>query len=1191
MRIKNITFLVVGLYMCWQTAPAQSLDPVNLQYIPPSASASSLGKFGEIPVGLYTGIPSISIPIYHYQGISNRLSLDVGLAYHAGGIRVEEIGGNIGMGWALDAGGVISRTLRGQPDDDPVVGYLALGLTDRPSTDPDSINTDQVYYQNFWDTEQDVFSYNFNGHSGRFILDPHGNPVLVDGSNIRIRPLPDPGGLNGMPYLGFMVTDERGIEYIFKDAERTNVSLIAGLGAQYSSSWYLSAMVNPFSTDTIRFAYNIASETYQTFGTETWKNKALNDTRFDVSPTIINSMPYEYVVNAKKLKHIVCPNGVMLDFSYAPVTRCDLLGDSILTGITQTDSLTGISKNFQLYQTYYNGVHTALTSGPCNPTTTGNSFSLRLRLDSVKEISGGIVNPPYVFTYNDAVLLPARNSKQQDLWGYFNGSLNPGTTLVPNLLQNDIINNVTYFLGGADRRVDPTDAGAGALTQIKYPTGGSTTYTFEVNRAGDNQLIQAVPVNNSAVFNFTRNTPPIFGDDSTSGSTTMTIDKSPPTTFVDFNFTFGGWCPGLPESDQITISVKSMDLSTTYVTHTYSFGDNGTLTIPGIDIPNGTYLLIWQINGPAQDVCDEAFAFNLSWTNAKMDSTQLAGGLRIKQIVDYDGLSHGNDMTRQYSYIDSNGLSSGTTGAHTSFGYPYGDCTIIGDPFTGIGQVFINDYLVRTATTNAPLTYTEGSSVGYARVDVATVGPHSVGKEVNYFTSYRDFPVKNQQFNFPFPPTEVLDYALGHPKLKLIYDSAGKLTRREFNDYTFLQNLEDTMIDFKMAMTFNGDCDGDGSVPIVFPPPTTFIDPAYFWFTGFMQKKSSVVTEYAANGDSLTTTAFYAYDPVYFTDVTQTTTIDSKGDTVNSYRYYPFDYTISGSVFGTMTDSNIIGVPVSNEIYKKLSGSWYLTNADAMNYSNFFNGLLPSAHYLLNSAQPVPQSTIGAFNPNALLRNSSLYFLDVSFDDYDAKTNPSQLSDRGKVVNYIWDINRQYPVAEVRNGDSAHIAYSSFEADGNGGWTISGGSLDKTKGLTGRYSYVPSGTISKSGLNSSATYVVSYWTSSGSPITITGTKSGYPITGKTISVGGNSWTYYEYLVTGVTSVSLTSSSNIDELRLYPSSAVMKTYTYIPLAGISSSCDEDNRVTYYEYDLLQRLADIRDQDWNIVKTFQYHYQGQ
>jgi len=43
-------------------------------------------------------------------------------------------------------------------------------------------------------------------------------------------------------------------------------------------------------------------------------------------------------------------------------------------------------------------------------------------------------------------------------------------------------------------------------------------------------------------------------------------------------------------------------------------------------------------------------------------------------------------------------------------------------------------------------------------------------------------------------------------------------------------------------------------------------------------------------------------------------------------------------------------------------------------------------------------------------------------------------------------------------------------------------------------------------------------------------------------------------------------------------------------GMTSQCDVDNRVTYYFYDPLARLKYVKDQDGNIIKTYQYHYQG-
>ena len=81
---------------------------------PPLPEASSLGKFGQTPVSLYTGIPQISIPIYTLK--LHNVELPVSLDYHAGGIRVSEIASTVGLGWALQAGGMISSTSVGQAD-------------------------------------------------------------------------------------------------------------------------------------------------------------------------------------------------------------------------------------------------------------------------------------------------------------------------------------------------------------------------------------------------------------------------------------------------------------------------------------------------------------------------------------------------------------------------------------------------------------------------------------------------------------------------------------------------------------------------------------------------------------------------------------------------------------------------------------------------------------------------------------------------------------------------------------------------------------------------------------------------------------------------------------------------------------------------------------------------------------------
>lgn len=181
----------------------------------------------------------------------------------------------------------------------------------------------------------------------------------------------------------------------------------------------------------------------------------------------------------------------------------------------------------------------------------------------------------------------------------------------------------------------------------------------------------------------------------------------------------------------------------------------------------------------------------------------------------------------------------------------------------------------------------------------------------------------------------------------------------------------------------------------------------------------------------------------------------------------------------------------------------------------------------------------------------------------------------------------------MTNAGQSDIAYTSFEADGQGNWSYSGSSNTDTTSPTGTHCYnlgQTGGSISKSGLGSSNTYIVSYWLKNNSTgLTITGTEAGYPIKGKTI----DNWTYFEHKITGQSTITVSGSGTlyIDELRLYPYNAQMVTTTYTPLIGKSSQCDPDNRITYYKYDGFGRLHVVLDQDHNIIKTAQYHYNGE
>ena len=85
-----------------------------------SPSVSSFMEVSEIPVNLYRGVPTISIPLYTLQskGIPHSISLN----YDASGIRVGQKASTTGLGWSLVVGGAITRTMKSHPDD----GYTLI---------------------------------------------------------------------------------------------------------------------------------------------------------------------------------------------------------------------------------------------------------------------------------------------------------------------------------------------------------------------------------------------------------------------------------------------------------------------------------------------------------------------------------------------------------------------------------------------------------------------------------------------------------------------------------------------------------------------------------------------------------------------------------------------------------------------------------------------------------------------------------------------------------------------------------------------------------------------------------------------------------------------------------------------------------------------------------------------------------
>ena len=228
-------------------------------YIPPAPNVAALALYGDIPVNAYTGIPNISIPLYTIN--SKDINLPISLSYHAGGIRIVDEASWVGLGWSLNAGGIISRTIRGEDDfSNTSLGYYKTpGMPQPISSDPNSPNynninlttTDLPYFQDQCeankDSEPDIFTFNFFGKTGKFIIyrpTTQGQQYTIRMMNLQPFKIDFsfPNGVNSTPT--WKVTTDDGYSYNFTVAE-VSISSVYTNTVPFESDVYNYDWINP----------------------------------------------------------------------------------------------------------------------------------------------------------------------------------------------------------------------------------------------------------------------------------------------------------------------------------------------------------------------------------------------------------------------------------------------------------------------------------------------------------------------------------------------------------------------------------------------------------------------------------------------------------------------------------------------------------------------------------------------------------------------------------------------------------------------------------------------------------------------------------------------------------------------------------------------------------------------------------
>lgn len=483
------------------------------QVVPPSPEASGLGRYGNVPVSFYTGTPNISVPLYNLP--SSKINLPITLSYNAQGLRPQDIASWVGQGWNLNAGGVVTRSVIGNPDTD--LNYF----NKTPISNPPSTANMFDYYdlmkemvKTNREDQSDVYYYNFGSISGKMFLTRAGEPVKKSKDNLKIS--------NSFGDLFYMV-DEQGNQYSFSVNEITYLTTIDPVelptdefsptirGYTFASACYLSSVYSADGTERVEFEYfNGGTHTMQnhhlqsqmvTYSTKTYDAtySLCNQVSGALEPIIKTSTGPLTQIERKYLKKIsYYKNNVLVayvDFISQADLRLDL-----------NDSFFGGERLLQGIKIYNRDVN-------------GNNFKLdkeyefnygyfntneRLRLESVIEKPADIstpIKPAYSFTYNP--LSGSNNLTAIDHWGFYNGATN--TSMIPNV---QVSPNVTRGLG-ANRNPSFEASSAGILSKITYPTGGYTEFVYEGHNALDENgaymLVGGVRIKEITDYSFNTN--------------------------------------------------------------------------------------------------------------------------------------------------------------------------------------------------------------------------------------------------------------------------------------------------------------------------------------------------------------------------------------------------------------------------------------------------------------------------------------------------------------------------------------------------------------------------------------------------------------------------------------------------------------------------------------------------------------
>lgn len=1036
---KNL--ILISSILITGCALAQSGNEENKNIpniIPPSPTVNSLMKFEEVPVSNYTGIPDITIPIANLPTGLNNVPINLALKYHVGNAASESKASETGLGWSLFAGGTISRTVMGSPDEKSVAYSIGGGsspklgiyldettnvnviknyfgaMIENPNVASQHSNAMksvyEAHYKNRYDTQYDLYQYNFLNYTGRFIIKKVNGQLQVvklDKNNLKITV----NAPSDFTPISFQITDDFGNTFDFDILETSSTSSLTQsfglesytstsssiMNLSFNSAFHLSKVQDASNQTKVIFEYDdqpISIQSVEYTNNNNFINYSnspayamvINQNK-SLLPKISESSTNTTVTDTRRIKKIkIIDKGTIL-FEYEDGREdTNYLGGLNATKLSKLKNIV-IQGSDLRYDEKYNFNYSYKQSG---------SFK-RLFLSSIQKLNK--VNGNYTpdFDY------------QLDYYS--------NNRFAPPLISGKEI----FFKCSGD--VPVGCANVEVLKSITYPTKGKSEFIYETGTYS--YVPEATPgisVSATELSNYDENP---LNWDTTHHSTTITNFNSAKV----FAFT-------IPENNTLittNLETSAIDQYAWILTLYRKEGNNyvhaggvGTALLNQGDPVPTEYSRTLQAGEYYFELASiQQGTSSLNFNTTYSTKFKVRNSNNLKYLFDYRNIRVKNinyyterntitpDRTVNFNYHHSSDHKK-STGALV-FPQPVYSYTI---PYEAGMEYVCADFGSRlcTSTFFANITYnsdrnflptqkTKGSDIGYQYVSVNETGR---GKTVYQYTSPIDKP---NPYTIPtLPPfSEVpnYDYTRGNLLNKKVYDNANNPLTED--QYTYAYNGFDVTIGSTVQpIPFIGvgfylhggkyvtyeefviDSAGGGIRPFVGNDPFAFLTLNFHnehIGTAHLTEEKSI--SYYPNQRSATVTANNEYNTRdYLTKKSVTSTDNSVTETTYQYAHEKNNT--------KLINANMIAIPLETSVVEKEipSASGTLISKSETKYDDASH-LFPSS----------------AISYNLQSGNASTQ---VTFNKYDVKGNILQYTTKdGIPTSIIWGYNGTQTIAKI----------------------------------------------------------------------------------------------------------------------------------------------------------------------------------